>query len=173
MTHGCICIIGRVACYHYSGALCLPICPTDKHDWNLIPLEHIIWNGIILYMPQRLKSSDIYGDITLNIILKMPLTTCSRHFWCSMPRRFPDHKFPTKHRRTVSKNPFTFDGLLRRLSFRADPALLETQAVVSNTFQCETWLWSSKSKVQIAEEAENSPRSKNASFYKRRPRWAI
>ena len=42
-----------------------------------------------------------------------------------------------KSRRTVSKGTFTFDGLRRRLSNRADSALFEgaqAQAEVSDTF---------------------------------------
>lgn len=52
----------------------------------------------------------------------------------------PDHKFPTKSRRTVSKNPFTFDGLRRRLSTRADSDFLDgaqAQAEVSDILRRE------------------------------------
>ena len=54
-----------------------------------------------------------------------------------MPRYLQDHKFPTKKRPKVSKNPFNLDSLVRRLSFRAGPAFFEgprAQAQVSDFF---------------------------------------
>lgn len=83
----------------------------------------------------------------------------------SMPRPLTDRKFPTKNRHNGSKNPFTFDGLLRRLSIREDPAFFEgtqAQAEVSGLLRREGLKSSPESNSRVAEEAENSPQSRNA-----------
>ena len=57
-----------------------------------------------------------------------------------MPRHLSDHKFPTKKRPKISKNPFNLDGLLRRLSFREDFAFFDgprAQAEVSDMLLCK------------------------------------
>ena len=55
-----------------------------------------------------------------------------------MRPRIPNHKFPTESRRTISKSNSTFNGLLRRLSTRADSSFFggeQAQAVVSETLR--------------------------------------
>ena len=68
-----------------------------------------------------------------------------------MPRSPSDRKFPTKKKPNASNNPFNLDGLLRRLSFRADSAFFEgprAQAEVSDVLPHERLLCSPKSNLQ-------------------------